>query len=65
MVVGGWGLQSHFHVQPNNCVEVVLRCVDVGVVTIEYTVKGKGGMFLIVVTLVLEKTGLSENYWNL
>ena len=29
-----WGLQSHFHVQPNNCVEVVLRCVVVGVVTI-------------------------------
>ena len=28
-----WGLQSHFHVQPNNCVEVVLRCVVVGVVT--------------------------------
>ena len=34
-VVGGvgWGLQSHFHVQPNNCVEVVLRYVIVGVVT--------------------------------
>ena len=32
--VGWWGLQSYFHVQPNNCVEVVLRCVDVGVVTI-------------------------------
>ena len=31
---GGWGLQSHFHVQPNNGVEVVLRCVVVGVVTI-------------------------------
>ena len=31
---GGWGLHSHFHVQPNNCVEVVLRCVVVGVVTI-------------------------------
>ena len=31
---GGWGLQSPFHVQPNNCVEVVLRCVVVGVVTI-------------------------------
>ena len=32
---GGWGLQSHFHVQPNHyCVEVVLRCVVVGVVTI-------------------------------
>ena len=31
---GGWsGLKSHFHVQPNNCVEVVLRCVVVGVVT--------------------------------
>ena len=30
----GWGLQSHFRVQPNNCVEVVLRCVVVGVVTI-------------------------------
>ena len=29
----GWGLQSHFCVQPNNCVEVVLRCVVVGVVT--------------------------------
>ena len=34
LVVGGWGLHSHFHVLPNNCVEVVLRCVVVGVVTI-------------------------------
>ena len=33
-MVVGWGLQSHFRVQPNNCVEVVLRCVVVGVVTI-------------------------------
>ena len=32
---GGWGLQSHFRVQPNNCVEVVLRCVVVRVVTIQ------------------------------
>ena len=32
-VVVGWGLQSHFHDQPNNCVEVVLGCVVVGVVT--------------------------------
>ena len=32
-----WGLQSHFHVQPNNCVEVVLRCVGVGVVTINFS----------------------------
>ena len=35
-MVGGWGgggLQSHFRVQTNNCVEVVLRCVVVGVVT--------------------------------
>ena len=31
----GWGLQIHFRVQPNTCVEVVLRCgVGVGVVTI-------------------------------
>ena len=29
----GWGLQSHFCVQPNNCVEVVLCCVVGGVVT--------------------------------
>ena len=33
----GWGLQSYLHVQPNNCVEVVLRCVVVGVVTIVLT----------------------------
>ena len=35
-MVGGWGLQSHFHVQPKNGVEVVLwlSCVVVGVVTI-------------------------------
>ena len=33
MVVVGWGLHSHFHVQPNYSVEVVLRCVVVGVVT--------------------------------
>ena len=32
--VGGWGLQSHFRVQPNYCVEGVLRFVVVGVVTI-------------------------------
>ena len=30
----GWGLHSHFRVQPNNCVEDVLNCVVVGVVTI-------------------------------
>ena len=29
-----WSLHSHFRVQPNNCVEVVLRCVVVGVETI-------------------------------
>ena len=29
----GWGLHNHFHVQPNYSVEVVLRCVVVGVVT--------------------------------
>ena len=28
-----WGLHSHFCVQPNYSVEVVLRCVVVGVVT--------------------------------
>ena len=27
-------MQSHFHVQPYNCVEVVLRCVVVGAVAI-------------------------------
>ena len=35
--VGGWevGFKSHLPVQPNNCVEVVLRCVvGVGGVTI-------------------------------
>ena len=35
--VGGWevGFKSHLPVQPNNCVEVVLRCVvGVGVLTI-------------------------------
>ena len=32
--VGWGGLQSHFRVQPNNCVDVVLHCVVVGVVTI-------------------------------
>ena len=30
---GWWGLHSHFHVQPNYSVEVVLHCVVVGVVT--------------------------------
>ena len=29
----GSGLQSHFLVQPNHCVEVALGCVVVGVVT--------------------------------
>ena len=33
--VWGWGLLSHFHVQPNYSDEVVLRCVVLGVVTIE------------------------------
>ena len=32
--VGWWGLNSNFHVQPNVCVEVVLLCVVIGVVTI-------------------------------
>ena len=32
--VGGvWGLHSHFHVQPNYSVEVVLCCVVIRVVT--------------------------------
>ena len=31
---GVGGLQSHFRVQPNDCVEVMLRSVVVGVVTI-------------------------------
>ena len=34
MAVMRLGLHSHFHVQPNYNVEVVLRCVVVGVVTI-------------------------------
>ena len=33
---GGWGLQSHFCVQPNHCVKVVLCCVVVGVVTTKF-----------------------------
>ena len=33
---GGWGLQSHFRVHTNHCVEVVLRCVVVGFVTISF-----------------------------
>ena len=37
--VGGC-MQSHFRVQPNHCVEAVLRCVVVGVVT-----KTKWAMF--------------------
>ena len=32
-VLGGGGVQSHFRVQPNYSVEVVLRCVVVGDVT--------------------------------
>ena len=35
-VVMGWvgkGLARYFHVQPNYCAEVVLRCVVVGIVT--------------------------------
>ena len=32
--VGGGGLQSHFCVQPNHCVEVVLRCVVVAVAVV-------------------------------
>ena len=33
MCGGGWGLQTHIRVQPNNCAEVVLCCVVVGFVT--------------------------------
>ena len=40
-MVVGWGLQSHFRVQPNNCVEVVLYYVVVGVVTIIMIIKEK------------------------
>ena len=29
----GKGLARYFHVQPNYCAEVVLRCVVVGIVT--------------------------------
>ena len=32
-VGGWWGLHSHIRAQPNYSVEVVLRCVVVGVVT--------------------------------
>ena len=32
---GGWGMLSHFRVQPDHCVKVVLRCVMVRVVTIK------------------------------
>ena len=32
----GLGVQSHFRVQPNNCVEGVLRCLVVGVVTMKH-----------------------------
>ena len=39
--VVGWGLQSHFHVQPNYSVEVVLCCVVVGVATITSPFKCK------------------------
>ena len=37
-VGGGWGLHSHFSVQPNYCVEVVLPCVVVGVGTMNNNV---------------------------
>ena len=30
----GWGWQSHFRVQPNHCVEVVLHCVVVVTISI-------------------------------
>ena len=39
---GGWGLHSHFHVQPNYSVEVMLCCVVIGVVPIfSFFEKGK------------------------
>ena len=50
--VGWWGLQSHFRVQPNNSVDVVLRCVVVGVVTIYQT-------------LVAENLLQSDYWWHL
>ena len=43
---GGLGLHSHFFVQPNYCVEVVLCCVVVGVVTkLGIYLKGKEGVW--------------------
>ena len=42
--VGWGGFYNLFHVQPNYCVEVVLQCVVVGVVTISF--KGVGSVFL-------------------
>ena len=41
-MVGGWGggrVQSHFHIQPNYSVEVVLCCVVIEVVTIDNQVE--------------------------
>ena len=64
-MVGGWGLHSHFHVQPNNSVEVVLLlcCVVVGVVTI-YTAISRcflsfflGGGFQVIL-------GQKMSYWQ-
>ena len=49
MVGEGGGVHSHFHVQPNNSVEVVLLlcCVVVGVVT---TLKGNFILALLMCT---------------
>ena len=58
--VGWWGLQSHFRVQPNICVEVVLRCVVVGVLTGEIVVilVCKGGYAVVIVYFQLKYSSL-------
>ena len=57
--MGGWwvvgGMQSHFRVQPIHCVEVVLRCVVVVVVTILIEVALVYGQFNPLLPLHWEK----------
>ena len=51
--VGGWAMHSHFHVQPNCSVNVVLwlRCVGFGVVTISAFAK-KSNIFAVVQSII-------------
>ena len=65
-MVVGWGLQSHFCVQPNNCVEVVFRCVVVRVVTkvLIFLTQEKSQGFVFLDRFIEIHTKSREHFWS-